>query len=344
MTPPRSIAVVQTAFAGDVILTLPLIQLLHERYPGAELTAVTIPAAAELLAGHPAVARVLPYDKRGSDGGIRGFLRMAARLRAAGCDVAVIPHRSLRSALLAFMARIPRRIGFDRSAGRFMLTDCVRYAAADHEIARNLALAGPLGIRPEGITLPRLYPSEADVRSVDAFLRGGQAGPDDARVAVAPGSVWATKRWPEENFAALIRLLLGRNMRVVLIGGAEDRELCARLARGAGSAAVADAAGRFSLTGSAALIARCRGLVSNDSAPVHIAVAMGVPVVALFGPTHPRFGFAPAGPGDAVVDVDGLACRPCSIHGGNRCPTGTFDCMRRISAARVMEALFSRPA
>jgi len=342
VTPPRSILVLQTAFPGDVILTLPLMQLLHEQVAEARLTVVTTPAAVEIVRGHPAVTRALPYDKRGIDRGLRGLLRMAARVRAERCDAAVIPHRSLRSALLAVMAGIPVRIGFDRSAGRLLLTHCVRYVAADHEIARNCALARPLGIETEGMLLPRLFPSAADARSADAFVRGESPGADDARIAVAPGSVWATKRWPEENFASLVRLLVERGLRVVLIGGAEDRPLCARIARAAASAAVADAAGRFSLTGSAALIGRCRALIANDSAPVHMAVAMGIPVVAIFGPTLPSFGFAPAGPHDAVVDVGELACRPCSIHGGNRCPTGTFDCMRRIAAARVLEALPAR--
>ena len=344
MTPPRSLLVLQTAFPGDVILTLPLVQLLHERLPGAQITVVTIPAAAGLLEGHPAVSRALPYDKRGIDRGIRGLARMAARLRAVHCDAALIPHRSLRSALLAFMARVPVRIGFDRSAGRFLLTHRVRYAASDHEIARNIALARPLGLGAAGLPLPRLYPSAADVRSVGAFLGRYSPGPDEARIAVAPGSVWATKRWPEEKYGALLRLLVDRGLRVVLLGGPEDRDLCARLAVAAGNSAVADAAGRFSVTGSAALLARCRALVANDSAPVHIAVAMGVPVVAVFGPTLPSFGFAPARPGDVVVETHGLACRPCSIHGGNRCPTGTFDCMRRIAVERVLEALPARRA
>ncbi|HUI10464.1 MAG TPA: lipopolysaccharide heptosyltransferase II [Bacteroidota bacterium] len=339
---PRSILVVQTAFVGDVILTLPLMQALHERFPGAPVTAVTVPSAVDVVASHPAVARVLPYDKRGIDRGIAGLARMAARLRAARFDVALIPHRSLRSALLAALARIPVRIGFDRSAGRLLLTQSVHYAGGDHEILRNLALAAPMGLAPGGMPLPVLHPGEADLRSVDAFLRQLPGGIDRPRIAVAPGSVWATKRWPEENYAALIRLILEREMPVVLVGGPGDRELCARLARAAGSPLLADASGRFSLTGSAALIARCRALVANDSAPVHMAVAVGVPVIALFGPTVPAFGFAPAGPRDIVVDAGHIDCRPCSIHGGNRCPTGTFDCMRRIAVARVLEEVLAR--
>jgi len=340
MTGPRSLLVVQTAFVGDVILVVPLLAFLHETFPGSRITAVTIPGAAELLAGHPALHGVITYDKRGGDRGLRGLLRMASRIRAAGFDAALIPHRSLRSALLCRLAGIPLRIGFDTSAGRLLLTRTVPYVGTDHEIRRNLSLAAPLGVPPPPFAAPVLYPAALDRLVVDAFLRGsfggGSVAPGVPCVAVAPGSVWNTKRWPESNFAALIGMLLDDGCRVVLIGGAADRDLCARLRRALPGRALADASGRLSLLESAELISRCSVLVSNDSAPVHMAVGMGVPVVAIFGPTLPSFGFAPPGRLDRVVETMDLSCRPCSMHGGTRCPTGTFDCMNRISAARVL--------
>jgi heptosyltransferase II len=328
-----------------VVLVLPLIQLLREKFPGSAITAVVIPAAAGLLANHPAVSRVIVYDKKGADSGLPGFLRTVSRVRAAAIDVALIPHRSLRSALLCRLAGIPLRIGFDTSAGGFLLTRKVGYVAADHEIQRNLALAVPLGVATSGLRLPRLYPSEADRRAVDAFLArcfGPAAVADMPRcIAVAPGSVWNTKRWPESKFLSLIRSLLGSGWHVVLVGGVADRDLCSRLAAAARDPRLADSSGMLSLLESAQLIGRCAALVSNDSAPVHLAVAMGIPVVAIFGPTLPSFGFAPPGPGGRVVESTGLWCRPCSIHGGNRCPTGTFDCMNLISAGRVREEILA---
>ena len=339
MTVPRSILVFQTAFVGDVILALPLIQFLHERFPESTITAVTIPAAEELLANHPAVSRVIVYDKRGADRGLGGLKRMASRLRGEKFDAAVLPHRSLRSALVCLLAGIPSRIGFDTSAGKFLLTHAVRYRGTDHEILRNLSLAAPLGLPPPGLLYPRLYPSEADKLAVDAFMRSS-FGKDSVRrtpacIAVAPGSVWNTKRWPESNFISLVRSLLHEKWHVVLVGGPGDRDLCSRLCAAAPDPALADSSGRFSLLESAELLGRCAALVSNDSAPVHLAVAMRIPVVAIFGPTLPSFGFAPLGLRDRVVETAGLQCRPCSVHGGRRCPTGTFDCMNQISAVRV---------
>lgn len=343
MTVPRRILVVQTAFAGDVVLVLPLCQALHDKFPGAGIVVVTIPAAEGLLAGHPAVQGVIVYDKRGADTGFRGLIRTVRRVRAAGFDAAMMPHRSLRSALLCRLAGIPVRIGFDRSPGRFLQTHTVRYVPADHETQRNLSLAAPLGVAPAGPVLPRLYPSAADRLAVDAFMHRsfGELSARGARapVAVAPGSVWNTKRWLESGFISLVRSLLEEGRPVVLVGGAADRSLCARIRAAVPDSRVADSSGRFSLLESAELIGRCAALVSNDSAPMHLAVAVGTPVVAIFGPTLPSFGFAPLGPRDRVVETTGLACRPCSIHGGTRCPTGTFDCMNRISAARVLDEL-----
>ncbi|HTY59954.1 MAG TPA: lipopolysaccharide heptosyltransferase II [Bacteroidota bacterium] len=345
MTALRSILVVQTAFAGDLVLTLPLIQLIHERYPETAITVLTVPAAGELLANHPAVTRVIVYDKRGAQKGPAGLLRMAALLRLSAFDAAVIPHRSLRSALVCRLARIPVRIGFDISAGSFLLTHREPYVVTDSEPMRDLALAVPLGIPSPRPRYPRLYPSDADRLSVDAFIRSS-FGRDAVLhtppcIAVAPGSVWNTKRWPERRFSELVRSLLTEGWNVVLVGGAADRDLCARVRGPERDQRVADASGRFSLLESAELIGRCQALVSNDSAPVHLAVAMRVPVVAIFGPTLPSFGFAPTGPRDRVVETAGLRCRPCSVHGSARCPTGTFDCMGQISSVRVTNEVLS---
>jgi heptosyltransferase-2 len=98
----------------------------------------------------------------------------------------------------------------------------------------------------------------------------------------------------------------------------------------------------LTLLESAELIRRCRVIVSNDSAPAHLASAVGTPVVAIFGATVPRFGFGPRGPGDIVVETEGLFCRPCGIHGGNSCPIKTFECMERILPERVFREVVLR--
>ncbi len=320
--------VIQTAFPGDVVLTLPLIAALKAHLPGAAIDVLVTPASANLLEGHPAVRTSIAYDKHGSDRGMRGFLRLARLLRRNGYGLALIPHRSLRSALLASYARIPRRCGFDRSAGWMLFSDVVRYDPGRHEIERNLSLLTPFAPGAADFRFPALHPSDADRAVVDAFLKEAQIPPDASMVAVAPGSVWATKRWPEEHYAELLRKLDGEWS--VLIGGKEDVALCERLKRASESDRCVVAAGALSLLQSAALIGRCRVLVTNDSAPMHLALAVGTRVVAIFGPTVPEFGFGPKGDSDVVVQAQGLPCRPCAIHGGKNCPLGTLECMRLV--------------
>lgn len=329
------ILVIQTAFIGDVVLTLPLVQVLKEFFAGVAVDIMVVPRSAEVCRGHPDLAGVVVYDKRGNQRGIGGILRMARDLRARKYDLAVIPHRSLRSALVALLARIPLRIGFSKSAGWFLMNQRVRYEDSIHEIERNLSLLTTLGIPMGGKVLPRILPGGEARGEVDALLMAERWNSTMQMVALAPGTVWNTKRWLKEGFAALAALLVSEGHKVVLVGGPEDRELCEGIREAGGGKEILNAAGRLSLLGSAEFIRRCEVAVSNDSAPLHLAVAVGTPVVAIFGATVPEFGFAPYGPHDAVVEVRGLPCRPCSIHGGPECPIKTFDCMKNISAERV---------
>jgi heptosyltransferase-2 len=338
----NSVLIVHTAFPGDIILTLPMAQRLRSAFPHTRVAMITIPQAADLLRNHPAIDDRILYDKKGSQRGMRSLLRLARDIHKRRFDVALIPHRSLRSALIGRLAGIPRRIGFASSAGKILLTDRVADDRAVHEISRNLSLLGPLGVAAEGMFLPDLYPDDTDRAAVDAFL-AGQPGLDVGRlVAVAPGSVWNTKRWIPEHFAGLIRRLVESGLVVVLVGGEGDRALCREIHATAGARGVLDASGAFSLLQSAEVIRRCRVCVSNDSAPMHLAVAMRTPVVALFGATVPEFGFGPTGPDDVVVQTSGLSCRPCSIHGGRVCPIQTFECMHRIAPERVAAEVMRR--
>lgn len=339
MTPGR-VLLIHTAFIGDVILVLPLVQAVRRAFPAAELTVMAVPASAPVLENHPDIHSILLYDKRHADRGLAGLWRMTGRVRSEGFDLALVPHRSLRSALIPFLAGVPHRIGFSSSAGRMLLTEHVPYRSDAHEIDRDLDLLIPLRARPEVSLLPAVYPNAGDESVVLQWMAGAGIAGGVRPVAVAPGSVWNTKRWPAGSYEMLCRLLRERGEAVVLVGGKADVPLCESIAASAG---VPSAAGVLSLLQSAALLRRCRVLVTNDTAPQHLAVAVRTPVVAIFGPTVPAFGFSPAGPRDAVVETLGLRCRPCSIHGGARCPIGTFVCMNLITPERVLAAIDDVP-
>jgi heptosyltransferase-2 len=313
--------VIQTSFLGDVVLTTPLIAHLAEQ---GSVDVVCTPAAAGLLANNPSVREIIVYDKRGRDSGATGFRRLAARLRANGYTTAHLAQGSVRSGALALAARIRERRGFASSAGRFFYTTRVPLVEGIHHATRLLSLAN---VKPDpGDNRPRLYPGAAEREAVDALVR-----PDaGAFVAVAPGSVWATKRWP--HYAELARRL--GDARIVVVGSKDDHALAAEIVSASNGRAI-DATGKLSLLASAELIGRASVLVTNDSAPLHLASAMQTPTVAVFGPTVPEFGFGPLAEHSVVVGKTDLACRPCDRHGPQKCPLGHWRCMREITADTV---------
>lgn len=329
------ILIVQTAFLGDVVLTIPLIQVVRQFFAFSNIDLVVVPRAVDLVRTHPDVHQIIEYDKRGVDRGLAGFLKLLRRIRSQKYSLALVPHRSLRSALLVALAGIPLRIGFDKSAGRWLYSKTVRYRQDLHEIERNISLLEALGIHHHSRELPKLYPTTNDVQRVDKLLFDLEVSHPSNMIAIAPGTIWNTKRWLKERYAELAASLAQERYEVILIGGDEDKPLCREIKDLSGSSRVYSAAGMLTTLQSAELLRRCKLLVSNDSAPMHFAVAVGTPVVAIFGATIPEFGFAPYGKHDTVVETLGLSCRPCSIHGGNKCPIKTFECMKAITVEKV---------
>jgi lipopolysaccharide heptosyltransferase II len=335
----ESSLVIQTSFLGDTVLTTPLIAELAKRGP---VDVVTTPASAGLLANHPGIRSVIPYDKRRADSGVRGFLRLAGRLRQFRYDAAYLAQASLRSAALALAAGASRRIGFSTAPGRLLYTTRVEYREDLHHAARLLSLAKPPDeIRGESDFRPHLYPGISERGAVDRLLALHDALTDAPLVALAPASIWGTKRWP--YYSELAREL-APSARVIVLGSADDVPLAAEVCAAVGTDGGAiNAAGTLTLLGSAELIRRCSVLVTNDSAPQHLASAVDTPTVAIFGPTVPAFGFGPLARRSSTIGLDALACRPCDRHGPRRCPLGHWRCMREITprdvAARVLDIL-----
>lgn len=337
MIEPKKILVFQTAFLGDVILTLPMIQILQQRFPAATIDVVTTPKASELLQHHPAIATIIQYDKRRSQKGLLGILSLSKQLRHRKYDVAIVPHRSFRTAMVIALSGIKERICFSTASGSFLYNHVVKYKKHDHEIERNNALLEPLGIEVQHKELPKLHPSQTEKQIINKFLFEREILQQEKMIAIAPGSVWNTKRWLLERFAELASMIANDGFEVLIIGGKEDSELGKAIVETAKNKKIHDATGALSLLESAELIGRCKILITNDSAPLHLGVAMTTPVIAVFGATVPEFGFAPYGEKDIVVETKGLLCRPCAIHGGNVCPIGTFECMKKIEARMVYQ-------
>jgi heptosyltransferase-2 len=321
--------VVQTSFLGDMVLTTPLFAHLAKSGP---VDVVCTPAAAALVANNPSIREIISYDKRGSDSGARGFARLASRLRERKYDAAYMAQGSVRSGALAAMAGIGERVGFATSAGRLFYTTRVAPIDNMHHAARLLSLGtrDPLRETLRAELQPHLYPGRREATAVDELLERAPG----RLIALAPGSVWATKRWP---FYADLARKLAKDGRIVVVGAEADRSLATEVV-GATSGEAIDATGRLSLLASAELIGRSALLVTNDSAPQHLASAMNTPTLAIFGPTVPEFGFGPLAERSRILGRRDLACRPCDRHGPQKCPLGHWRCMREISADDVAAA------
>ena len=319
--------VVQTSFLGDMVLTTPLIAWLAK---AGAVDVVATPRAAGLLENNPDVREVIVYDKRGADRGVAGFTRLAARLRKTRYGAAYLAQGSVRSGALTLAAGIRDRVGFASSAGRAFYTTRIPPIDYMHHAARLLSLGtrDPVRDAPATTLRPHLYPGPRERAAVDELL--GHASLETV-IALAPGSIWATKQWP--YYADLARELRGL-ARLVVIGGDADRPLATEIVAAAGGSAI-DATGKLPLLASAELIGRSMLLVTNDSSPLHLASAMNTPTLAIFGPTVPEFGFGPLADRSTVVGHTGLACRPCDRHGPRRCPLGHWRCMREITADEV---------
>ncbi|MGH7693844.1 MAG: lipopolysaccharide heptosyltransferase II [Gemmatimonadaceae bacterium] len=322
--------VIQTSFLGDAILSTPLIAELAGRGP---VDVVVTPAGATVLSGNPHVRRLIVYDKRRADRGPSGLLRTARSVRTADRDAtAYLAQGSLRSALLARLAGYKQRVGFDTSTGRLLYTRRVPFHRSQHHAERLLRLAlGPDTDIPRGTLRPRVYPNDSDRDAVDKLVA---TAPNEGRslVALAPGSVWATKRWP---YYAELAAALQATHRSVVLGSRVDTPLAAEIVRATGGDAI-DGTGRLTLLGSAELIGRCRTIVTNDSAPLHLASAMNTPTIAIFGPTVPAFGFGPLADASVIAEHQSLHCRPCHPHGPMVCPLGHWRCMRDLSLVTVL--------
>jgi len=323
--------VIQTSFLGDTVLSTPLLAELAARGP---VDILVTPMGATVLRGNPSARRVIVYDKRGADAGLGGLRRLARRLRGERYEAAYLAQGSLRSAVLARAARIPRLVGFDTSAGRAFYTERVTYRRDRHHAERLWRLAAGDAApspAPEAIR-PRLYPGPDEHAAVDAAL-GGFPAAGAPLIALAPGSIWGTKRWP--HFTGLVAEM--PEGQFVVVGSGDDRELASAIVAVAPDR-VLDLTGRLSLLASAELLGRCAALVANDSAPTHLASGVGTPTLTLFGATVPAYGFGPLAPRSESLGVE-LSCRPCHAHGPQACPLGHFNCMRSLEPSRVAARL-----
>jgi heptosyltransferase II len=322
-----SIVVVQTAFLGDVLLTLPLLKASSSIFPSARVVLVTTPAGAKAVQSADIPIEVVVFDKRGLDNSRDGLSRVAAACSVTSRTIVLVAHKSMRTARLIKHMRHAQAVVTwrDAHATRYA-THRLNYPWPLHDADRSLWLLSPFCTpvpQKESLTPILLYASE------DAgWLMVKRASWPGQYVVLAPGSVWPTKCWPKHYWNILSQLCLKSGLGVVVVGDASASGLITE-------PGIIDLTGSTTLSQAAVTIAGASCFVGNDSAPLHMASLQNVPAIGIFGPTVPEFGFGPFGSFAHVLEQH-LVCRPCSPHGTVQCPLGTHDCMNTITPAEVL--------
>ena len=333
----KRILIIQTAFIGDVVLITPLIREVKGIFPQSLVDVMVIPQAENLLVNNPHINKIIQFDKRKSKS--TAFFKTLKIIKNNKYDVAISPHSSITTALLMLLARIPIRVGFARWTSQYLLTHKPLHLKGKLKIKKNLNLLTPFSDKRFSIQT-ELHPTAEMFKKADDIL--SQLNTEtEKNIAVAPGSNWFTKRWPQENYNELVNNLHNKGYGIVFIGSSVERSICDEIKP---KNNFVNLAGELSLLESAAVISKCDLIICNDSGAMHLANAMNTDVFVFFGPTVQRIGYSPIGEKDIVFEID-LECRPCSSHGTAKCPLDHFDCMRLISSEIVLKKIeekFSR--
>ncbi|MEJ2007298.1 MAG: lipopolysaccharide heptosyltransferase II [Acidobacteriota bacterium] len=332
---PEKILVRATNWVGDGVMSLPALEALRARFSSAEIVLVVKPWVAGLYEYHPAVNRSIVYDPAEEHRGPRGFLRLVEKIRAERFDMAVLFQNAFHAAWMAWCAHVPVRIGYGLESRGALLTDSVPVpspAHYGHQSNYYLQLLFRAGLieRLTPVNRIRLNVEQSEkIRAARQLKAMGLGGPRFL-VGLTPGAAFGpAKRWMLERYADLADRLIGALDADVLIFGSEsEKPLAEDIARMMEHTPTI-LAGETTLRELMAMLAQCRLVITNDSGPMHLAAALGLPVVAIFGSTDEN-ATGPVSPLARVVKYP-VPCSPCGLR---KCPID-FRCMQTVSVDRV---------
>ena len=311
----KKILLIQTAFIGDVILSTPLIANLHKQFPNIQIDYLVKKGNEELLSGHPNVNKVFIFDKGNKWVSLKENIRL---IRQEKYDTIVNLHRYASSGLICALSGAKQKIGFKKNPFSFLYSKSYKHAIGngEHEVDRNLCLIA--SFCDITIRKPSIYPSSEDYALVSKFQ-------GKAYYCLAPASIWFTKQAPIATWLKLIEKLSDSDHAIFLMGGPNDKALCDQIISES-TKEVRSLAGELSIMQSVAFMKNAKRNFVNDSGPLHFASAVNAPVTAFFCSTIPAFGFGPLSDDAKIIEVAGLPCRPCGLHGHKTCPEGHFKC------------------
>jgi len=322
--------VVRFSSLGDIVLSSVVTQQLARNFPGSQITFLTKLQYQSLARILPGVTQVKGYDSR------QGLFFLIRGLKQEKFDVIIDLHSNWRSFWVRNLTLANRTVHyrshrFKRLSTILFPNWVTTWVSATQSYLDSLL---KLGISANGVQ-PGLRPKEEDLHQADSFLLEQGVKPGSLLIGIAPGARWETKKWPSHRFAQLARQLQERLVtRVIFFGSTAESSLLEHLAEGISHSLVAE---NLELNLLAALIQKCGLMISNDSGLMHISSALGVPTLAIFGPTHPKLGFAPTGPNNLALTTN-QPCSPCSLHGQSRCFQPKQYCLDNITVETVWMA------
>jgi heptosyltransferase-2 len=331
--PYQKILVRATNWVGDAVMSLPALRALRDRFPAAEIAILAKPWVAGLYRREPFCDRLIPY----SAVNLASKWRAGRELRKSNFDCAILLQNAFEAAAIAFIARVPERIGYARDGRSALLTQAIAVPREGeippHQRFYYLDLLRRAGIIDQLPLNDLIRLDGAGEARQDGIVRLREAGLGDCVIGLSPGAAYGSaKRWLPERFAEAANRIAGElGASVAIFGSKDERELCEAVA-GAIHTKVKNFAGETSLAEFIDMAAACRVYLTNDSGAMHIASALGVPTVAIFGATD-DVATGPTGPLARVVR-ETVECSPCLLR---ECPID-HRCMSRVSASRVAEA------
>lgn len=329
----ENILIIQTAFIGDAILTLPMIKILKEKYQDSQIDIIAIPSTEEIFNASPYIDNVIILKKRNEHKSFFGLIKFGKKLRENNYTKIYSAHRSFRSAILTIIINCKETYGFSNSVFPFAYKNVVEYEYSKHEVARNLKLAG-FNIENDNWKIkPEIDFDKLNILNVNKLL----AEYSQVKIiAVAPGSIWNTKKYPLEYFYKIIEHFIEKNYTVFIFGSEKDKNDADFLAK-INPEKVVSLAGKFSLLESTLILRKVELLICNDSAPTHLGMIADAKVLTLFCSTVPEFGFYPYNKKSAFLSYDKLNCKPCGIHGFHVCPQEHFNCGTELNYQMVIK-------
>jgi heptosyltransferase-2 len=336
---PKKILILRYSSLGDVALANPLLDRLWQAWPDSEIYFATKKNYAPVVASHPGLSGVIPLEGRG----LGAFWGHLSRLRDLQPALVLDLHDSLRTRLFLLFLGKARVLVYDKEAvQRRLIVRKVRREESLHTIIKYLKVLEPLGFRPASRINFEIYAPKKSHSFVREFMERKKISSSQIVVGLGPGAKWATKRWSLERYAELAsRLVEDYRCQLFWFGSWEEIPLIHKIQsrmRGTTLERGFCVPENYSLEQSLALLSRCEIFIGNDSGLTHLASGRGCRVVVLYGSTASSLGFEPWGP-HSVVEVAGLDCRPCDVHGKAACPLGHFKCMEDLTVDLVEGAV-----